>query len=533
MQCRPRSNRNVGADRGLAHFRQEVAHRSTTLAPKMCLTPCFPLAMTGTPLPRQLSTALGLLWTLVVLSNAALSAERPANVVLVMTDNHGAWTLGCYGNPDIHTPHIDRLAAEGMLFTRAFSSNAVCSPTRATYLTGLLPSQHGVHCFLRRNEAQMGDNPYCTIREFRTLPRVLSENGYHCGLVGKWHLGANLIPQEGFSTWVTMPHGATATFYDAEVIEDGKLRKEPKYLTDLWTERAVDFIAENRSRPFFLFLSYNGPYGLGRTLTRPARNRHAEIYANDLFPSFPRTQMHPWLFNNKEYLNNPVSIRRFAAELSAVDDGVGTVLGTLKQNGLEENTLVIFCADQGWIGGQNGLWGMGDHTRPLTAFDGMMRIPLIFRQPGRIPSGTTSDIMTSNYDLMPTVLNHLGIAAANRLNPNSPGRDFSPVLAGKEIEWTNRVFYEMENVRAIRTAAAKYIHRHPDGPFELYDLQSDPHEKVNLFGQPQRADLQTALQEQLQTFFDRYASPKYDLYRGGTSKARLLSDPSIGPSPPE
>ena len=108
------------------------------------------------------------------------SGRRP-NVVLIMTDNHGAWTLGCYGNPDIKTPHIDRLATEGIRFTEAFSSNAVCSPTRATYLTGLIPSQHGVHCYLGRNEAQMGAKAYSTIAEFRTLPQILSDNGYEIG----------------------------------------------------------------------------------------------------------------------------------------------------------------------------------------------------------------------------------------------------------------------------------------------------------------------------------------------------------------
>ena len=193
---------------------------------------------------------------------ASSSARRP-NVVFILTDNHGAWTLGCYGNPDIKTPHIDRLAQEGIRFTRAFSSNAVCSPTRATYLTGLIPSQHGVHCYLGGNEAQMGPNAYSTIEEFRTLPEILAEQGYVCGLTGKWHLGKNMHPQEGFSYWITMPHGHTSTFYNAKVIENGKVRTEPEYLTDLWTKHAVKFIEQNKDRPFFLFLPYNGPYGLG------------------------------------------------------------------------------------------------------------------------------------------------------------------------------------------------------------------------------------------------------------------------------
>src|SRR5688572_15718267 len=202
------------------------------------------------------------------------AAPRSPNVVLILTDNHGAWTLGCYGNTDVRTPHIDRLAQEGTLFTRCYSSNAVCSPTRATYLTGLIPSQHGIHSYLRGGDAQMGPKARCEIAEFRSLPQILADAGYVCGLSGKWHLGANLTPQLGFTDWHTMPAGHTSTFYDAEVIEDGKVHKEPTYLTDFWTDHAVRFIEANKDRPFFLFLAYNGPYGLGASMKRTARNRH-------------------------------------------------------------------------------------------------------------------------------------------------------------------------------------------------------------------------------------------------------------------
>ena len=214
---------------------------------------------------RSLAHLVGFVLLLSCCAATTAVAKRP-NVVLILTDNHGAWTLGCYGNHDIRTPNIDRLAEQGLRFPRAFSSNAVCSPTRATYLTGLMPSQHGVHCFLRANEGQIGDDAHCMIEEFRSLGEILAESGYTCGLSGKWHLGKNLEPQEGFTSWITMPHGATSEFYDAKVIEDGKIRTEPTYLTDLWTKRGVKFIEENKDRPFFLFLSYNGPYSLGRLL---------------------------------------------------------------------------------------------------------------------------------------------------------------------------------------------------------------------------------------------------------------------------
>jgi len=485
-------------------------------------------------LPRYLDPVLLTTVLLATVLAATFAAPTPVcgapsrrNVVLIMTDNHGAWTLGCYGNPDIRTPHIDRLASEGVRFTRAFSCNAVCSPTRATYLTGLLPSQHGVHCFLRAREAQIGPDAYCTIDEFRTLPEILANAGYDCGLVGKWHLGKNLEPHKGFTSWITMPHGATSTFYDAEVIENGKIRREPTYLTDLWTERAVQFIATDRSQPFFLFLSFNGPYGLGGSLARPARNRHAAFYADQLLSSFPREQMHPWQFNNKQYLNNIEAMRRYAAELSAVDDGVGAVLAELQRQGLDQNTVVIFTADQGWSGGQHGLWGMGDHTRPLHAFDGTMHIPLIFRQPGVIPAGVEADELTSNYDFLPTLLSHLDLddeQSPTPASPGSPGRNYAPLLRGRTLaDWDNTVFYDFENVRAIRTGDWKYVERFPDGPHELYDLSTDPGEQFNLYGQPQQSERQAGLRGRLTTFFSRYADPDYDLWHGGGSKTALLS----------
>ncbi len=461
---------------------------------------------------------------LVALAAAEISATESSytNVVLIMTDNQGAWTLGRYGNPDMLTPNMNRLAASSMLLTRAFSSNAVRSPRGATYLTRLLPSHHGVHFYLHRDEPQMGPNEYCTISEFCTLPKYHLAGGYRCGLVGKWHPGANLTPQESFSYWITMPHGATATFYNAEVIEDGKVRIEPTYLTEFWTRHAVRFIRKNRTRPFFLFLAYNSPYGLGPMLTRGARNRFYYYYASKELLSFPHAQMHPWLFNNKQYLNQLGAVRRYAAEVSAIDDGAGTVLQTLAASGLERRTLVIFSADRGWAGGQNGIWGMGDRTRPLGAFDSMMHIPLIFRHPGRIPSGKRADIPVSNYDLMPTVLSYLGLGEFEYSNHNSPGRDLSPTLLDEQRDLENCVYYEMEIVRAIRTDKAKCMHRYPNGPFELYDLQVDSFDKLNLYGQPSIGNYGKSSRAS-SSFLDTYADSNDDLYCGGRSKAGLLS----------
>ena len=447
-------------------------------------------------------------------------AAQP-NVVFILTDNQGAWTLGCYGNPDIRTPHIDRLAAEGVRFTRALSCNPVCSPTRATFLTGLIPSQHGVHSFLDP-AFMMGPRAYNTLDEFTSLGEVLRDSGYVCGLSGKWHLGANLTPSEGFSFWVTKPDGSTREFYDQDVIEAGKVRKEAGYTTDLWTRKGIEFIEQNKARPFFLFLAYNGPYSLGQLMLNPARNRHAEFYKGKPFTSFPRDAMHPWQHANKQFHNKQVAMERVAAETSGVDDGVGEIMATLKRLGLDDNTLVVYAADQGWMGGQNGMWGMGDHFRPIGAHELMMQIPLLFRQPGKISAGRTNDFLVSNYDFLPTVLSHLGLGDKMPQMPKSPGRDFSAVLRGETIPWDNTIFYEMETCRAIRTDDWKYVARFPSGPFELYDMKADPRERVNLFGQPGTEAKRDELAKRLEAFFRQYADPQYDVWNGGRSKATRL-----------
>jgi arylsulfatase A-like enzyme len=214
-------------------------------------------------------------------------------------------------------------------------------------------------------------------------------------------------------------------------------------------------------------------------------------------------------------------MRRYAAEVSGVDDGVGRVLEALRTNGLEEQTVVVFAADQGLCGGQHGIWGMGDHTRPLGAFDEMMHVPLIWRRPGGIRAGRRSELMVSNYDFLPTVLDVLGVRDEPTTGPTSPGRSYAAELRGEQVAWGDAAYYEFENVRAIRTAEWKYVERFPEGPNELYDLTSDPGERTNLVGQRGHAAMKQRLAGRLTEFFDAHADSKYDLKRGGRSKTPL------------
>ncbi len=477
---------------------------------------------------RSLRVSLSVALTTTMLHASTVWAEpsqtrgRP-NLVLILTDNHSPWTLGCYGNEEIRTPHIDRLASQGMRFTQAFANNAVCSPTRATLLTGLMPSQHGVHKYINK-DVMFGPKAYSTIAEFDTLPQILRESGYVCGLVGKWHLGDHMKPQEGFTHWVAKPEGHTTAFVDQKVIEDGKITVQPGHITPYWTRRGVQFIERNRDRRFFLLLAYNGPYGLGRSMYSPSASRHAAYYADKALRCFPREEPHPWLHNNRKMINNPVSMRKYAAEVSAVDDGVGEVLAALQRLDLEDDTLLVFMGDQGLAGGHCGFWGMGDHTRPLTAYDWTMRIPLIVRHPGKIRAGSTCDRMVAGYDVLPTLLGYLGLAKKMPKDPPSPGRRFDAILRGRDgnAEWDDVVFYEFENVRAIRTRRWKYVERLGEPPRELYDLESDPCERLNLADKEPHRAKQAELRKRLHGFFDRHAVAKWDLWRGGDAKGGLM-----------
>src|SRR5688500_12513326 len=175
------------------------------------------------------------------------------------------------------------------------------------------------------------------------------------------------------------------------------------------------------------------------------------------------------------------------------------------------------------MGGQNGIWGMGDHVRPVGAHELMMKIPFIFHQPGRIPAGATNDLLVSNYDFFPTVLGHLGLSDKMPAQPKSPGRDFSTTLRGETIPWDNVLFYEFETCRAIRTDEWKLVLRHPAGPHELYNMQHDPAERFNQYGQPGTERTKSELEARLKQFFRDHADPQYDIWNQGRSKAKRVT----------
>jgi arylsulfatase A-like enzyme len=448
--------------------------------------------------------------------------------VLIVTDNQSPWTLGCYGNRDIETPNVDRLADEGLRFTESFCVNPVCSPNRATLLTGLIPSQHGVHNWLgtEQPDAQMGPDAYCTIGEFHTLPRILADAGYRCGMTGKWHLGDSLHPQLGFETWYAKPKGHTTSFYGDTALTDGQAVIEPGYYPEAITDQAVGFLERSGPDPFFLYVGYNGPYGLDQDLRTGHRNRHSVTYADKELRCFPREYPHSWLKQNRDCIGNLTAMRSYAAAVSGVDDGVGRVLEALDRLRLAEETIVIFTADHGLCAGHHGYWGMADHGRPLAMYEENLRVPLIWRHPGHIASAAASDAVTCNYDFLPSILEVLGRESALHHGLPLAGTSYADQLQHpSRPRPATTTYHEYENTRTIRAGQWKFTQRTPAGPDDLYDLEEDPQERRNLAGQPAHATIQADLERRLTAFFRQYADPEYDLWRGGRSKAgRAIAD---------
>jgi arylsulfatase A-like enzyme len=468
------------------------------------------------------------------------AVAAPPNIVMIVSDNQSQSLLGTYGNRAILTPNIDQLAAEGIRFNHAFAVNGVCSPTRATLLTGLLPSQTGVHVAL---PTDVDVTDWSAIEEFRNLPQTLKSAGYTTALVGKYHLGAYDQAQLGFDFWVTFPGGHTTTFYNETVVDNGKTYRSPEHLTDFWTRRAIDFIKQQTGeKPFFLLLTYNGPYMLPPTVTMEPNNRFAEYYLEHT-PPFPQEAIHPYLQNWASgrgpsglmvregttawtaigALNNKTAMINTASETAMVDAGVGEVLAALKSRGLEDDTLVVYTSDQGAAYGQHGLWGNTSWSFPFAAYNINFQVPLIFRHPGRIPGGAENDRTINQVDFMPTLLDYIGLSDIEIAD--SPGKSFAPMLKGEEIEWDNTAFFEFVTVRAIKTQKWKYVRRFPDSdPRELYDLEVDAAETTNLIDSPDYVDIVATLDKRLSGYFDQHADPRYDLWHGGTAKGRLLEE---------
>jgi len=408
-------------------------------------------------------------------AGAALAqTRRPANVVFVLTDDHGQWAMGCYGNREIRTPVLDGLAAGGARMTRAFAATPVCSPSRATLFTGKMPCRHGIQDWIR--DENTGERAARFLDGQTTFTRVLADAGYRVGLSGKWHMGSSATPQQGFSYWFAMPTGGTPkTYQDAEMIWQGKTSVYPGYITDVITDKALEFIEQSRRDPFFCYVAYNAPH----TPFQGTPEKYLAMYRDSPLAAYPDEPLNP--LNTGLGRNNHRrrdSMIAYYAMITAVDEGVGRIVRKLEELNLRRDTLIVFAADQGFMCGHHGLWGKGNASWPFNMYDESILMPMIWNQPGRIPAGRVADSMVSSYDFAPTVLDYLGRPPL----AEAAGSSYAPLVEGRGRSRRDAVYGEYQYTRMVRTERWKYVHRTEGFGNELFDLSSDPGERRNLAG---------------------------------------------------
>jgi len=440
-----------------------------------------------------------------VASTSRAAVRRP-NVVMFMTDDHGAWATGAYGCADIHTPNIDRLAREGAKFTRAFACTPVCSPSRMTYMTGKLPAQHGVEDYLIVDDA-FGPTSRAFLDGHTTYSEILARNGYTLGMCGKWHMGHDDQAQRGFGFWATVPGGG-GTYRDPVFVKNGVRQKMTGFKTNLVGDAALEFLDGAKGRPFYLLIPFYAPH----TPYDYQPEEFRKPYANSTFPCFPNDPVHPWQNPGlRKDHRNEESKRSYSALVTGVDHNVGRVLRKLEQLGERDNTLVVFTADQGYNCGHHGVWGKGNGTIPFNMYEESIRVPMIWNHPGRIRPGQALDPMVSSYDYMPTLLDYLGLPPHR--DPALVGHSYAGFLTGKAPRWRNRLYHEYCYVRALRSENLKYIERTEGWPSELYDLEADPGETRNVINEPAYARQVTALRTELAQFFSKASAPPLDQWR--------------------
>ncbi|SDS67323.1 sulfatase family protein [Microlunatus soli] len=440
---------------------------------------------------------------------ASRHVDRP-NIVMIIADDQGAWALGAAGNTEIHTPQLDALAASGTRFSNFYCTSPVCSPARATLLTGQPPSRHGVHDWI--SGRHVGADGVDYLHDQPIITDRLSEDGYRCGLSGKWHLGANDQPRKGFVHWYAHQTGG-GPYYDAPVVRDGELTEQPGYLTEAIADDAIGFITAEAGRPdpFWLSVNFTAPHA-------PWKDNHPEeftrLYQDCAFDSCPQEDDHPWT----RYTDGGWPIGRepdvrqsligYFAAITAMDHQIGRIVAALEEQQLRSNTVIIFVGDNGYSCGQHGIWGKGNGTYPLNMYDEAVRVPAIISRPGHIPVQVRDDLL-SGYDVAPTLLQLAGLPADGL--GAGPGRSFGDLLDGSERP-TERVvvFDEYGASRMLRTREWKYVARRGDEPDELYDLITDPGERTNLVAEETHAATVTALAGELTDWFDRYADPARD-----------------------
>ncbi|QEG41666.1 sulfatase family protein [Roseimaritima ulvae] len=443
------------------------------------------------------------------------AAERP-NVVLVLCDDIRWDALSCAGHPHLKTPHIDRLASEGLYFENMFCTTSLCSPSRASILSGLYAHAHGI-------TNNFTDYP----AELASFPRTLQSDGYRTAYIGKWHMGEqNDEPRPGFDTFIT--HKGQGKYFDTEFNIDGQgARVVPGYYTTVVTDMAIDWLGKQdvEQKPFMLMLGQKAPHSF--YFPEPKYEHsfddveinypHSSFQLEDK-PQWIRQRLKTWhgiygpLFDwRKEFPDDSAEgvmdfarmVRAYWGTILSVDDSVGRLVAKLEQMGQLDNTVFVFMGDNGLLEGEHGM------VDKRTAHEASIRVPMIIRYPRLTPEGgkrVPQQVLT--VDVAPTILDLCGVSPLKNIH----GRSVRRMVTGESKDWRTGwlYYYNYEkqfpytpNVRALRTDRWKLIrYPHGDGSpdrhmAELYDLQADPGERHNLIKHPEHQQTVKQLAAQL------------------------------------
>jgi arylsulfatase A-like enzyme len=442
---------------------------------------------------------------------AASTAARP-NIIFVLVDDLRWDDLGCTGHPFVKTPHLDRVAKEGALFRNAFATTVICSPSRASILTGLHTRAHGIVDNTDRSAAS---------HKLATFPQALQRAGYETAFVGKWHMGNDNSRRPGFDHWVCL-EGQGSTF-DPKLNVNGETVQAKGYVTDLLSERALAFLKAKHTKPYLLYYSHKAvhPETVQRadgSLSDPTlsnfipADRHKALYAGAKVPRRPNALAAP---EGKPALSRQIDdlpplgpktgssdevILNRLRMLAAIEESMGEVFKALEASGELDRTMIVVTSDHGYWYGEHGL-----SVERRLAYEEGIRIPLLIRYPALIKAGTKRNQMVLTLDFAPTFMELAGAPVPANLH----GKSFVPLFATNAASWRDSFLVEhfSESVfprtrglgyQAVRTEGWKYIH-YVDLPKadELYDLNRDPYEMRNLIGAPNAASQLAQLRAQL------------------------------------
>ena len=417
-------------------------------------------------------------WACALGGAAPAGADPRPNIVFVLADDLGRGDLGCYGQARIRTPHIDRMAAEGLRFTQAYTGTSVCAPARCSLMTGL----HMGHAPIRANREIQPEGQRPLPEGTLTVARILKDAGYATACVGKWGLGMFDTPgsplKAGFDHFFGYNCQRHAHSYfprflyrDAERIElDGKT-----YAQDLLAADALEWVKRNAARPFFLYYAITLPHG------------KYEI------PSVEPYDAEEWTD----------AARKYAAMVSRLDRDVGRLLALLKELGLDGKTVVFFASDNGADNPAREFFRSNGDLRGIkrTMYEGGIRVPMIVRAPGLVPAGRTSDVPWAFWDFLPTAAELAGAKVPD--GARIDGLSVVPALKGGEGPKRECLYWELHEgrfIQAIRLGDWKAVRNGPEGPLELYDLKADPSERNDLAaGEPDVAARAAALLKSCRT----------------------------------